>query len=50
MPTNYATDTEAWNHTREDDEPNEQPCPRCRGRYPKIDACIECEGNGTVLV
>lgn len=49
MTTNYATEPEAWNHPREDDSLVEKPCPVCRGYQERVDACITCEGYGTVL-
>jgi hypothetical protein len=28
----------------------ERPCPHCRGRWPEMDACVICEGDGTVVI
>ncbi len=49
MATKYAARPETWNPTH-DDEQTEKPCPVCRGYEDKVDACITCEGNGTVLI
>ncbi|MEU7147100.1 hypothetical protein AB0B15_03525 [Streptomyces sp. NPDC045456] len=49
MTTNYADAGDHWDYSH-DDELIEKPCPRCRGRWPQVDACVECEGDGTVLV
>ncbi|GHB52868.1 hypothetical protein GCM10010331_45640 [Streptomyces xanthochromogenes] len=49
MPTNYAPEPDTWNDTHAESGAIEKPCPHCRGRYPQIDSCITCEGNGTVL-
>lgn len=50
MATNYATEPKVWNSTLDSTEETERLCPRCRGRYPQIDACVECEGDGTVFI
>lgn len=50
MPTKYATNPETWNSALDSAEQTEKPCPVCRGYVDKVDACITCEGNGTVLV
>lgn len=40
--------THPWNEAPEPALPTERPCPVCKGRYPDVDLCITCEGNGTV--
>ncbi|MET9120024.1 hypothetical protein [Streptomyces sp. NPDC004528] len=36
--------------SRNDGHTTERPCPHCRGRWPEMDACIVCEGDGTVVL
>ncbi|WP_179166621.1 hypothetical protein [Streptomyces sp. CB03238] len=47
------TNTSNW--TDMDDTSNnghvtERPCPHCKGRWPEMDACIVCQGDGTVVI
>jgi DnaJ-class molecular chaperone len=36
--------------TSNDGRVTERPCPHCKGRWPEMDQCVTCEGDGTVLV
>jgi DnaJ-class molecular chaperone len=42
--SNWTPMDDSSNHSRA----IERPCPHCRGRWPEMDACVVCEGDGTV--
>ncbi|MGD6750269.1 hypothetical protein [Streptomyces sp. BH105] len=45
-PSNWTDPREVRNEGRV----TERPCPHCKGRWPDMDACVICEGDGTVEV
>ncbi|MFF7750531.1 hypothetical protein ACFZCP_14970 [Streptomyces sp. NPDC007971] len=38
------------NDTSNNGRTTERPCPHCKGRWPEMDACVICEGDGTVEI
>ncbi|MFK0015822.1 hypothetical protein [Streptomyces sp. NPDC091027] len=44
--SNWARMDGISNHGRE----TERPCPHCKGRWPDMDACVVCQGDGTVVL